>query len=254
MRGAGLRVGDDQRQPVAVRVVESIRDQVRDVEQLPVQCALGHEGQGGLGVDVEVVARRHDAGPRRQSVGTADDDGAPGLAFGAGALTGGDHVTGNQCDGVFAGRYVVRGGRGRRSGGLGGGRGLGAERARQCEYRSGGDDRHAPASVVWFQQCVPAMGSGRGRLPPAVQRCRPEQWVSPGRRDRMPTRMGCEGLEFVVGLVAMVCPSALRASASARGQDCAPEDRAPCSTQRSGPFRRRRLGIPHGGETTTAWP
>ncbi len=106
----GVRVGDDERQLVAVRIVVPVGDHVRDVEQLPVQGALGDEGQYGLGEHVEVVARRQDAGLNGAPGGTADADGASGLAVGAGAPPGGDHVTGDQCDGVVArGHPVGRG-------------------------------------------------------------------------------------------------------------------------------------------------
>lgn len=116
-RLGGVRVGDDERQPVTVRVVVPVGDHARDVEQLPVQGALGHEGQHGLGEHVEVVTRRQDVGLRGTAVGTADADDASGPAVRAGAPAGRDHVTGDQCDGVVAGGHPVGRGRAGRGGG-----------------------------------------------------------------------------------------------------------------------------------------
>lgn len=171
-RVGGLRVGDDERQPVTVRVVVPVGDHVRDVEQLPVQGALGHEGQHGLGEHVEVVARRQDVGLHRASVGAADADGASGPAVGAGALPGGHHVTGDQCDGVVAGGHPVgRGWGGRGVGGVGTGcRGRRVVGAGQREYQSTGGNRHTPASaVVRFHKVSPGSAVGQS----TVVLCRP---------------------------------------------------------------------------------
>lgn len=119
-RVGGVRVRDDERQPVTVRVVVPVGDHGRDVEQLPVQDALGHEGQHGPGEHVEVVAGRQDVGLHRAPVGTADADDPSGPVVGAGTPPGGDHVTGDQRDGVGAGGHPVgRGCSGRGADGVG---------------------------------------------------------------------------------------------------------------------------------------